>query len=233
VVPEKVVCGCQYTLTTYERSRQAVGTQQFCIWLGAARCNALSSHQWLQNWQISALHLSKTELLVGTGGERMAEVTKQKGPVYKGIYKYWDREGGYAVWLPVDWRRLDMARGRRGWIFTPYEDHFDTCFISEKITLDYKVKPEDVEILMEGFEAGINSLPEVEIEHKHFETGKMIVIMEAKFTFMENGQRRKRWVKNMYWGEANLVLIAQGQTVEDYAYWEPMFFNTMMTYEIT
>jgi hypothetical protein len=104
--------------------------------------------------------------------------------------------------------------------------------ISEKITLDFKAKPEDVEILAEGFEAGINSLPDVIIEHKNYETGKMVVLLEAKFTFTENGQRRKRWIKSMYWSEANLVLIAQGATVEDYAYWEGMLFNTMMTYEI-
>jgi hypothetical protein len=29
-----------------------------------------------------------------------------------------------------------------------------------------------------------------------------------------------------------LVLIAQGATPEEYEYWLPMFFNTMMTAEI-
>jgi hypothetical protein len=162
----------------------------------------------------------------------MTESTKTKGPIYTGITKHWDHEAGYAVWVSNDWRKIDMVEGRRGWIFTPYKDHFDTCFISEKINLDFKVKPEDIDILVEGFEAGINSLPDVVIEHKNFETGKRIVLLEAKFTFTENGQTRKRWVKSMYWGEANLVLIAQGATVEDYAYWEGMLFNAMMTYEL-
>ncbi len=157
---------------------------------------------------------------------------KKKGPRYTGMRKYPDQQAGYAVWLPSDWRKIDMVEGRRGWIFTPYPDNYDTCFISEKITLDFKAKPDDVDILIEGFESGINSLPDVVIEHKNYETGKMIVLLEAKFTFTENGQRRKRWVKNMYWGEANLVLIAQGATEEDYAYWEGMLFNAMTTYEI-
>jgi len=161
----------------------------------------------------------------------MAEETR-KGPRYTGVTKHWDREAGYAVWIPSNWRKIDMVEGRRGWIFTPYKDNYDTCFMSEKITLDFKAKPEDVDILIEGFEAGINSLPDVVIEHKNYETGKMVILLEAKFTFTENGQQRKRWVKNMYWSEANLVLIAQGKTVEDYAYWEGMLFNTMMTYEI-
>lgn len=162
----------------------------------------------------------------------MATEEKKKQPVYTGMRKHWDREAGYAVWLPSDWRKLDMVEGHRGWIFTPYEDHYDTCFMSEKHQLDYEVNPEDAEILLEGLEAGINSLPEAVIEYKHCDTGQMVVLLEAKFTFMENGQRRKRWVKSMYWGKSNLVLIAQGATEEDYAYWEGMLFNSMMTYEI-
>lgn len=157
---------------------------------------------------------------------------KRKGPVYRGMTKHWDREAGYAVWLPSDWRKINMVEGRRGWIFTPYRDHFDTCFSAEKIKLEYKVTPEDIDILVEGFEAGINSLPDVQIEYKNYDKGKKVIILEAKFTFTENGQRRKRWVKSIYWGEANLVLIAQGATEEDYAYWEGMLFNSMMTYEI-
>jgi len=156
-----------------------------------------------------------------------------EGPLYTGIKKYWDQEGGFAVWLPNDWRKIDMVEGRQGWIFTPYPDNFDTSFTAEKFILDFKVTPEDIDILVEGFEEGINSLPDVVIEHKNYDKGKMVVILEAKFTFMENGQRRKRWVKNMYWGEANLVLIAQGATEEDYAYWEGMLFNSMTTYELS
>jgi len=60
----------------------------------------------------------------------------------------------------------------------------------------------------------------------------MVLIMEAKFSFTEDGLRRKRWVKNMYWHEANLILIAQGSTVEEYEYWLPMLFNCMHTYEL-
>ena len=160
------------------------------------------------------------------------ETKKRKGPVYTGMVKHWDQKSGYAVWLPSDWRKIDMVEGRNGWVFTPYKDHFDTCFMSEKITLDFKVKAEDIDILVEGFEAGLNSLQDVVIEHKNYETGKMVILMEAKLTFTENGHRRKRWVKSMYWGEANLVLIAQGATEEDYAYWESMLFNSMMTYEL-
>lgn len=156
----------------------------------------------------------------------------RKGPVYHGTKRYFDKTAGYAVWLPDDWRKIDMVKGRHGWIFTPYPDHFDTCFTCEKIILKYKSTPEDARILMEGFEDGIHSLPEASVEFKNCDVGKLAVILEAKFTFNENGQRRKRWVKSIYWGEGNLVLIAQGATEKDYAYWEGMLFNAMNTYEL-
>jgi len=158
--------------------------------------------------------------------------TNRPGPFYIGMTRYNDQPSGYAVWLPSDWRKIDMVEGHRGWIFTPYPDNFDTCFTSEKITLDYKVKLADADILMEGFVAGINTLADANIELKNCDLGKFSVILEAKFTFIENGQRRKRWVKNIYWAEANLVLMAQGATEEDFGYWEGMLFNSMMTYEI-
>jgi hypothetical protein len=162
----------------------------------------------------------------------MADEIKRNGPVYTGMRKYASNEGGYAVWLADDWRKIDMVDGRDGWIFTPYPDHFDTCFACEKHILDFKVTPEDVKLLSDGFESGIKSLPDVEILEKKYDSGKRVVILEAKFTFTENGKRRKRWVKSMYWDEANLVLMAQGADEEDYEYWLPMLFNAMSTYEL-
>jgi len=162
----------------------------------------------------------------------MKEIDRSKPPVYTGAKKYWDHEAGYAVWLPSDWRQIDMVKGKRGWIFTPYEDNFDTCIVSEKIVLKYPVEPKDADILMQGLLDGVNSLSDPVILETKKDTGQKVVLLEVKFTFMENGQRRKRWVKSMYWGNSNLVLIAQGATEEDYKYWEGMLFNAMVTYEI-
>jgi hypothetical protein len=146
--------------------------------------------------------------------------------------KYVDEKGGYAVWLPSDWYQFEMTGDHAGWIFSPYKDNTDTCFACEKNVLDVEVSPADLDVLAEGFEAGIRSLQDVEIEEKKYETSKRAVMLQAKFTFTENGQRRKRWMKSMYWGEANLVVMAQGSTVEDYEYWLPMLFNAMHTYEL-
>jgi hypothetical protein len=162
----------------------------------------------------------------------MTESKRNATPVYTGIRKYADNEQGFGVWLPKEWRKIDLVDGRIGWIFTPNKDNFDTCFMCEKITLDYATTPEDKDILVEGFEEGIKSLPDVEILETKYQSGKKSIMLEAKFTFTEDGQRRKRWMKSLYWAEGNLVLIAQGENIEEYAYWESMLYSAMTTYEL-
>jgi len=79
--------------------------------------------------------------------------------------------------------------------------------------------------------AGIKALDGVEIEagsEAEYLTHSLS-FFEVRFTFLEGGVRRKRWIRNIYWGKNNYVLIAQGRTPEDFDYWLPMFYNIMMT----
>ncbi|MGC9522023.1 MAG: hypothetical protein ACP5HG_09100 [Anaerolineae bacterium] len=161
-----------------------------------------------------------------------ANVTKGR-PSYTGMHKYMDKEGGYALWLPSDWREIPMVEGRHGVIFTPHPDRMDTSFVVEKRILPYKVTEKDLSVLRKGFIAGLESLPGVEIESQTEKMTRTLKIFEARYTFMEDDVRRKRWVRSVYWGEGHLLLIAQGATEEEFAYYEGMFYNTMMTVEIS
>ena len=40
---------------------------------------------------------------------------------------------------------------------------------------------------------------------------------------------RKRWVRLLYQGRTQLRLVAEGSSVERFAYWEPMFFTAFRT----
>jgi hypothetical protein len=95
-----------------------------------------------------------------------------------------------------------------------------------------KVNPSDVNDLREGFMEGLQALPGVEIESTDESLSDTIQVFDARYTFLEGEQRRKRWTRNIYWGEAQLVIIAQGRTPEDFEYWLPMFYNTIMTTQI-
>jgi hypothetical protein len=163
--------------------------------------------------------------------DRMTE--RPENPIYYGITKHVDQEGGYAIWVPNNWTLFPMKEGRKGVIFSPYKDNFETCFLAESFRLKVSVIDADLPILQKAFEDGIRQLPGVEIEETKGDGVKDAIILEAKFTFIEGEHRRKRWVRNLYWGNGQLVFIAQGSNIEEFQYWLPMFFNIMMTFELT
>lgn len=153
-------------------------------------------------------------------------------PRYRGIYKHTDAEGGYAIWIPSDWHRYEMTGGHHGAIYTPHAGDYNTSISTEKVKLNYEITDEDVPTLREGFEAGLKSLPGVEIESVDEKLTPTLKLFEAKLTFLEGEARRKRWIRVVYWGNGELILIAQGATPEDFDYWLPMFYNSLMTVEI-
>ena len=155
----------------------------------------------------------------------------KKGPVYTGMRLH-PHEGGFAVWLPSDWHKRELKPRHEGMLFSPYPDDINTCVLVEKKKLKVKVKPEDADVLREGFKQGLMALPGVEIESTDEALSETIQVFDARFTFLEGEERRKRWVRNIYWGEAQLILIAQGRTPEDFDYWLPLFYNTITTTQI-
>jgi hypothetical protein len=153
-------------------------------------------------------------------------------PAYTGITKHIDQKGGYSVWLPSDWHETKLKRNHRGFLFSPYADDINTSILIEKHKLKIKVTPDDIDILREAFQNDINSLPGVEVESFEEHLSSSINLFDARFSFLEGENRRKRWVRNVYWGEGQLFIIAQGRTPEDFEYWLPMFYNTITTLEI-
>lgn len=156
----------------------------------------------------------------------------RKPPIYTGVTKHLEKEAGYAIWVPTDWTKFDMKEGHWGVIYSPYKDSYDTCFLAERFTVKYPVNEDDLPVLQQAFEEGIANLPGVAVEYTKAEGRKDVVILEARFTFLEGEHQRKRWVRNIYWGTGQLVFIAQGESIEDFEYWLPMFYNTMMSFEL-
>ncbi|MBN1876255.1 MAG: hypothetical protein JXA33_18670 [Anaerolineae bacterium] len=163
----------------------------------------------------------------------MTDEQKSAGPRYHGMRKYLAPEAGYAIWMPSDWYPREMTQGHQGTLYAPNKDDYTTCFSIEKRLLEYGVRQKDAPILRKGFVDGLESLPGCEIESQDESITPTLIMFEARFTFLEGETRRKRWVRNVYWGKGQLIMIAQGATPEAFEYWLPMFFNTMTTVQIS
>lgn len=153
-------------------------------------------------------------------------------PAYTGVTCHVDKRGGYLIWLPSDWTEIKLKRNHRGFFFSPYPDDINTSFLIEKHTLKVTVTLEDMDIVREEFHKGVYALPGVEIEALEESLTETVKIFDARFTFLEGENRRKRWVRNIYWGNGQLVVIAQGRTPEDFEYWRPMFYNAILTTQV-
>jgi len=153
-------------------------------------------------------------------------------PVYTGATEYVNREGAYGIWYPSNWRQIDMTGDHKGAIFAPFPDHIDTCIAVEKIMLPYKVVHGDLPTLRQGLKEGLDALPGIEIESFEESLPGTMVLVDVKYSFLEGEAQRKRWLRVLYWAEAQLNVIAQGQSVKDYEFWMPVFFNTMMTIDL-
>lgn len=154
------------------------------------------------------------------------------GPWYTGTYTHFDKEGGYSIVMPTDWHQLPLKKNIIGLMFSPYENDLNTSVLTQKKILKYKVKTGDLLLLREGFEEGIKALPGAEIEKIDASYSETVNVFDGIFTYLDGEIRRKRWVRNIYWAEAQLIVIAQGKTPEDYEYWLPMFYNIMTTLSI-
>ena len=163
-------------------------------------------------------------------GENMAdEAQRAKGT---GLYRHTFKEAGFGVWVPTDWQRLELNTGNPGALFLPDPEDMDTCLLAEKVTLDYSVEDDDVAALREGFEQGLAQLDIIEVEWRKETVTRAFKGWDARFSYRDGGVERKRWVRTMFWGDAQLTLIAQGKDLATYERYAGMFYNTMMTFEL-
>jgi hypothetical protein len=151
-------------------------------------------------------------------------------PAFKGLN--WYRDKHFSFWRPLDWTRFDWSDERQGVLFGPSPNDLATLFAVDVKDLGVKVIPEDLDDLKAGFIAGIEQLPQSQIETQESWIAGPVLGLEAKYTFHEQETTRKRWIRVLYQDTRQITVTAQGATVETFHYWLPMFFEAMMTFKI-
>lgn len=160
----------------------------------------------------------------------MNEKTKKSTPSFKGLT--WYREQYFSFYIPIDWHKVDWQDERKGIIYVPDTTDAHTLFAVQVNDLGLVVTVDDLPYLYSGFLDGIKQLPEHKIELKQDTVVDKMIQLEAKYTFLEDGETRKRWVRVLYHQTRQITITAQGKTVEAYHYWLPMFNEAMMTLNV-
>ena len=160
----------------------------------------------------------------------MAGSTKKNYPAIKGLS--WHREDYFSFFIPRDWHKFEWVDERQGVIYGPDPNEPLTIFAVEVQDLGTLITADDLDTLAEGFFESIENLPEAEIESRNQKVTGKLLELEAKYTYQEQGETRKRWVRQFYQDTRQIVMMAQGETSEKYDYWLPLYFEAMMTAKI-
>ena len=151
-------------------------------------------------------------------------------PRFKGLS--WCHEQYFSFYIPIDWQRVERPDGKLGVIYIPTSEDADTFYAVQVDDLGTPVSAEDLPDLETGLLDGIHQLSEWRIESHSTSNVGRLVELEAKYTYLEDGLRRKRWVRMLYQETRQIIFIAQGKTEQVYHYWLPMFNEAMMTLKV-
>jgi hypothetical protein len=157
----------------------------------------------------------------------MAGKTPKQYSAVRGLS--WHRDQYYSFFIPENWHRLPWSDDREGVIYAPDLTDPLTVFAVDIKELGTSISAEDLEALAEGFFGTIEQLPESDIESRAQKASGERLELEAHYTFHEQGQTRKRWVRVLYHRNRQIAMTAQGATPEKYDYWLPWFYEAMMT----
>jgi hypothetical protein len=157
----------------------------------------------------------------------MAGKTQKQYPAIKGLT--WHRTQYYSFFTPIDWHRFAWSDNRQGEIYGPDLNDPLTTFSVAVEDLGTSVTADDLDVLAEGFFEVIEQLPESHVEVRNQKATHKLLELEARYTFLDQGEIRRCWVRVFYHETRQITMTAQGATLEKYDYWLPLFFEAMMT----
>lgn len=157
---------------------------------------------------------------------------REGNPVWYGMKLYYDAKWDYSFWYALGWHEYTFEDGRPGSILSPEEGVPLNSLSVQPRDLGMEVTKEDLPALTEGFIAGLMSLPECNIESQEETIVGSLLSFDARFTFRDGDKIRKRWVRLLYRGSRQYLITGQGDDVEEFEYWLPMFFIPIDTFVI-
>jgi hypothetical protein len=159
--------------------------------------------------------------------------TRTGRPRFTGVTTYQDPLGRFSFRYPADWNEFELADDREGVMYSPESAEFPQTYFAVWVSkLPESVVAEDLEVLQEGVEAGLGQLANCQVETAKDDLLSNLVKLERIYTFEEDGVTRKRRQWTMYVDTWLIVVVWQGSTRDEYAYWLPMGNYAFGTFEI-
>lgn len=152
-------------------------------------------------------------------------------PSFTGLLLHREPTLGYSFFVPDDWHRLAVdGDDGRGVLYAPSIDDPFTSISVVARDLGVEARASDLPDLRAGFRRGLRQFPKPRIESVEAEAIGNLITIEGRHTYHEGAATRKRWVRLLYQGKLLVRVVAQAASVDEFAYWEPMFYQTIRTF---
>ncbi|MBM7785522.1 hypothetical protein [Tenggerimyces flavus] len=162
----------------------------------------------------------------------MAQYVREGRPRFTGVTSYQDPLGRFSFRYPSDWRQYELDDELEGSMLSPVNADITTYIGAWVAQLDTNVVAEDLDILREGIEDGLASLPDLVVEKSDDTVLSNLVKFERIYTFTEDGETRRRRAWMLYVDKWRIVLIFQGSSIDEYEYWLPMGNYAFATFDL-
>ena len=149
-------------------------------------------------------------------------------PAFTGLVVHRDPDVGYSLLVPDGWQRMDLPDSGST-LYQPDPNDPTTGLEVGGQDLGTEVHARDLRAVRRGFLAGLRQLPGCQIEQQEDTAIGPLLTLEARLTYRDGESTRKRWVRLLYQGRTQIRMVAEGSSVERFAYWEPMFFTAFRT----
>src|SRR5215212_11005071 len=143
-------------------------------------------------------------------------------PSFTGLIVHRDPAAGYSLLLPDGWQRTDLPDDG-GTLYRPDPEDPTTGLEVHGRNVGTDVQARDLPAIRRGFLTGLRQLTACQVEQEEAEAIGQLLTLEARVTYRQDETTRKRWVRLLYQGRTQIRLVAEGSSVERFAYWEPMF----------
>jgi hypothetical protein len=151
-------------------------------------------------------------------------------PTFSGLLVYRQLSHRFSLLYPDGWRPVDVAPDLGGGaVFHPDPADPTTFLLVQSRRHHTAISATDLDVLHEGFLEGLRQLSDVQVESEAATATGPLVDLEARHTFREAGETRKRWTRVLYQDTVQINLIAQGSSESAFQYWLPMFTTVMRT----
>lgn len=157
--------------------------------------------------------------------------TQRQPPRFYGVTTYQDHLGRFSIRYPTTWEKLDLE-GRDGARFVPNPADPETNFTIWVSGLDTKVIAEDLEVLREGVQDGLDALDDVVLESENDVVLGNLLKFEREYAFRDQGSTRKRKQWLLYVDTWLMVLTWQGSDPDEYDYWLAMANYSFATFHL-